>query len=77
MGEGNNLPERQYVYPFSFVLPPGLPSSFEDPWRIGFIRYTLKGIIEKRGFNYSGHVLLRVMSPVDLSFLPNITVSKI
>ncbi|XP_052676841.1 arrestin domain-containing protein 17-like [Crassostrea angulata] len=73
MGEGNNLPEGQYVYPFSFVLPPGLPSSFEDPWRIGFIRYTLKGIIEKRGFNYSGHVLLRVMSPVDLSFLPNIT----
>ena len=42
------LPNGHYIYPFTFTLPPNLPSSFESDSHVrGHIRYYLKATIDK------------------------------
>ncbi|KAK7473577.1 hypothetical protein BaRGS_00035180 [Batillaria attramentaria] len=47
-GQGSDttkLPAGRHTFPFCFVLPPNLPSSFEGAH--GYVRYSVKGIIDK------------------------------
>lgn len=43
--ETTKLPVGRHTFPFSFTLPPNLPSSFEGAH--GYVRYSIKGIIDK------------------------------
>jgi len=42
---GEKLAAGHHVYPFTFTLPPNLPSSFES--HIGNVRYQLKAKIDR------------------------------
>jgi hypothetical protein len=66
----------QHAFPFSFVLPPSLPSSFEGG--IGYVRYTIKGTID-RPWRFDDHTVLAytVLSPLDLNQLPQSIVRHI
>nr|XP_022329045.1 arrestin domain-containing protein 17-like [Crassostrea virginica]XP_022329046.1 arrestin domain-containing protein 17-like [Crassostrea virginica]XP_022329047.1 arrestin domain-containing protein 17-like [Crassostrea virginica] len=70
MGEDNCLPPGQHVYPFTFQLPPNIPSSFEGGE--GFVRYSIKGTIDKPWkFDHDTKRLFTVASPLDLNEYPN------
>ena len=43
MFHGPVLPPGTHLFPFTFLLPPGLPSSFES--NIGHVRYYVKADI--------------------------------
>ena len=73
MGEDNCLPPGQHVYPFTFQLPPNLPSSFEGGE--GFVRYSIKGTIDKPWkFDHDTKRLFTVTSPLDLNEYPTAAV---
>ncbi|XP_044758207.1 arrestin domain-containing protein 1-like [Coccinella septempunctata] len=58
-----------YSYPFTFLLPPSLPSTFEFPY--GYVRYSLKGIVDiPLAFDPTDRVDLAVISILDISTLP-------
>ncbi|XP_061179230.1 arrestin domain-containing protein 3-like [Saccostrea echinata] len=69
MGDKNCLPPGQHVYPFSFQLPPNLPSSFEGG--IGYVRYTIKGTIDKPWkFDHTTKRPFTVIASLDLNSQP-------
>lgn len=70
MGDDNRLPPGQHVYPFTFTLPPNLPSSFEGG--IGYVRYTIKGTIDKPWkFDHNTKRPFTVIALLDLNTQPN------
>ncbi|KAK3098424.1 hypothetical protein FSP39_019320 [Pinctada imbricata] len=69
-GENNNLPQGQHAFPFSFILPPSLPSSFEGTW--GYVRYTIKATIDKPWkFDHDTKRPFTVVALLDLNLQPN------
>lgn len=63
----------QQVYPFTCVLPPTLPSSFEGVH--GFVRYTVKVIFDRPWkFDQEVKVAFTVLSPLDLNQNAELTV---
>ncbi|XP_022332250.1 arrestin domain-containing protein 17-like [Crassostrea virginica] len=69
-GDDNRLPPGQHVFPFSFTLPPNLPSSFEGG--VGYVRYTVKGTIDKPWkFDHNTKRPFTVVALLDLNTQPN------
>ncbi|XP_065942642.1 arrestin domain-containing protein 17 isoform X5 [Magallana gigas] len=69
-GDDNQLPPGQHVYPFTFTLPPNLPSSFEGG--TGYVRYTIKGTIDKPWkFDHNTKRPFTVIALLDLNTQPN------
>lgn len=65
----------KYVYPFSFILPVNLPSSFEG--KFGSIRYTAKMTVERPWkWNKEIKAAFTVITPYDLNIIPNIAVNN-
>ncbi|KAL7750853.1 hypothetical protein RI367_003812 [Sorochytrium milnesiophthora] len=65
---GSTLPPGEYVFPYAFNLPLGIPSSFEEGGSSGHIRYKLKGIIDiPFGTDYETITLLVVNAPLSLN----------
>lgn len=70
-GENYVLPQGRHVYPFSYILPQQLPSSFEGGY--GNIQYTIKGVIDRPWkFDYETKILLNLCSPLDLNYIPGL-----
>ncbi|KAJ9574596.1 hypothetical protein L9F63_008223, partial [Diploptera punctata] len=60
------LPEGEHSYPFSTILPPTLPSSFEGTH--GHIRYTAKVKVDRPWkFDHEAKSAFSVICPVDLN----------
>ncbi|XP_044755834.1 arrestin domain-containing protein 3-like [Coccinella septempunctata] len=58
-----------FNYPFSFQLPPNLPSSFTN--QHGYIRYGVRGIIDiPWGLDYESTQNFELVSPIDLNTFP-------
>lgn len=68
-GDEYVLPPGQHTFPFSFVLPPSLPSSFEGG--IGYVRYLVQGTID-RPWRFDDHTVrpFTVLSALDLNQQP-------
>lgn len=67
------LPIGNHVYPFTCVLPPTLPSSFEGDY--GHVRYTIKVILDRPWkFDQEIKAAFTVISPLDLNVNPSLTV---
>ncbi|XP_048733656.1 arrestin domain-containing protein 3-like [Ostrea edulis] len=70
-GDEHFLQPGQHVFPFSFVLPPNLPSSFEGGK--GHVRYTIRVSIDRPWrFDDNTHTILAftVLSALDLNQEP-------
>ncbi|KAL4228037.1 hypothetical protein ACF0H5_013475 [Mactra antiquata] len=64
------LPAGNHTYPFSYTLPPNLPSSYESD--IGHVRYQLKARIDKPWkFDHKTKKLFTVVSMLDLNQQPS------
>nr|XP_022329069.1 arrestin domain-containing protein 3-like [Crassostrea virginica] len=68
-GDEHTLPPGQHHFPFSFMLPPNLPSSFEGG--IGHVRYVVKGTID-RPWRFDDNCVraFTVLNALDLNQLP-------
>ncbi|KAF5300362.1 hypothetical protein FQR65_LT00983 [Abscondita terminalis] len=68
-GENFMLPAGKHTYPFSYILPRHLPSSFEGSH--GNIRYVIKAVIDRPWkFDYEAKIQLEISSPLDLNYIP-------
>ncbi|KAK7861786.1 hypothetical protein R5R35_011958 [Gryllus longicercus] len=64
------LPSGEHVYPFSYILPYNIPSSFEGSY--GHVRYTVKVKVDRPWkFDYDCKVAFTVLTPLDLNLEPN------
>ena len=69
-------PAGNFQYPFSFQLPPTLPSSFEGEH--GNVRYFIKGTIDRPWrFDHTCKTMFTVVANFDLNQLPQLIVSMI
>lgn len=69
MGRGD------HKFPFTFVLPPELPTSFEGQY--GFVRYTIKVTIERSWkFDHEYKFPVTVLEHFDLNRIPAVKVKK-
>ena len=67
------MPSGTHTYPFNYVLPPNLPSSFESDF--GRIRYTAKAILDRPWkFDHETKVAFTVVSHFDLNKEPKASV---
>ena len=58
------------MFPFNFVLPPDLPSSYEGG--TGYVRYHVKAVIDKPWkFDHTTKQAFTVISILDLNTDPN------
>ena len=74
-GEEGKFPAGQRLYPFSFQLPPNLPSSYEGG--IGFVRYLATCNVDVPwGFDIDTKRMFTVSSVFDLNTIPNILVAE-
>lgn len=65
-GSEIQLPPGEHAYPFSCVLPPNLPSSFESD--LGHVRYTVKATLDRPWkFDQEVKTAFTVVSPLDLN----------
>ncbi|KAF2354284.1 Arrestin C-terminal-like domain [Trinorchestia longiramus] len=68
--QGSNwkLPSGNHVWPFNFIIPQNIPSSFEGPY--GSVRYsiTVNADLSFR-FDESHKIYININCPVDLNFL--------
>lgn len=72
--DGNEVPAGRYVYPFSFLLPENLPSTYDSEY--GYIDYKIKGIVDRPWkFDYECELMVIVHSPIDLNKVPRTKVS--
>ncbi|XP_062576489.1 arrestin domain-containing protein 3-like [Saccostrea cucullata] len=70
-GNVHRLPPAQHVFPFTFVLPPQLPSSFEGEH--GYVRYKVEGIIDRpRKSNLRSVRPFTVLTTLDLNLEPSV-----
>lgn len=72
MGDKCRLPPGQHFYPFSFQLPPNLPSSFEGG--DGYVRYTIRGVIDRSSWikkDKDTKKPFTVIALLDLNTYPN------
>jgi len=72
-GQGSEveIPPGHHSYPFTCVLPPTLPSSFEGEF--GSVRYTIKVTLDRPWkFDQETKRAFTVISPVDLSYNPRL-----
>ncbi|XP_077296197.1 arrestin domain-containing protein 3 [Arctopsyche grandis] len=68
-GNDIEIPEGTHSYPFTCVLPPTLPSSFEGEF--GFVRYTVKVTLDRPWkFDQETKMAFTVTSHLDLNSLP-------
>ncbi|KAL1139742.1 hypothetical protein AAG570_006720 [Ranatra chinensis] len=64
------IPIGEYSYPFSYTLPPLLPSSFEGEY--GSIRYSVKAVIDRPWkFDHETKTSFIVVAPLDLNYNAN------
>ncbi|XP_052098843.1 arrestin domain-containing protein 17-like [Mytilus californianus] len=69
LGHGDKLPSGQHNFPFQFMLPPTLPSSFEHQY--GQVRYLLKATLDKPlKFYHHTKLPFTVVSLLDLNAIP-------
>lgn len=60
------IPPGHHTYPFTCVLPPTLPSSFEGDY--GYIRYTIKVTLDRPWkFDQETKKAFTILSPLDLN----------
>ncbi|KAL3865316.1 hypothetical protein ACJMK2_006937 [Sinanodonta woodiana] len=65
------LPAGQHIFPFNFMLPHGLPSSFEGKYDC-YIRYWVEGIIDKPWkFDHRVKMPFTVVAILDLNQEPD------
>ncbi|XP_067002669.2 arrestin domain-containing protein 2 isoform X2 [Anabrus simplex] len=65
-GQDLTLPVERHIFPFSTVLPPGLPSSFEGKY--GHVRYTIKVTLDRPWkFNHEAKAIFTVIQHLDLN----------
>lgn len=63
-----------HTYPFSYVLPPTLPSAFEG--KFGHIRYGIKVTLDRPWkLDHEVKTPFTVISPIDLNLYPQLRVS--
>ncbi|XP_050412712.1 arrestin domain-containing protein 3 isoform X2 [Patella vulgata] len=68
-GDDMVLPAGQYVYPFNYQLPAGLPSSFEGDH--GRVRYSFVGVIDRPWkFDHTCKGAFTVVDPLNLNMEP-------
>jgi len=68
-GESNRLEAGNHRFPFTFNLPPTVPSSFEG--EVGYVRYTAEAAMERPWkFNHVTRSAFTVISLVDLNMQP-------
>ena len=75
MGDQNYLPPGTHFYPFSFQLPPNLPSSFEGG--DGHVRYTIRGVMDRVSWRKKEKDTKKpftVIALLDLNLYPNAAV---
>lgn len=75
MGDQNHLPPGTHFYPFSFQLPPNLPSSFEGG--DGHVRYTIRGVMDRASWRKKEKDTKKpftVIALLDLNLYPNAAV---
>lgn len=69
------IPAGTYHYPFSFLLPENLPSTYDCEY--GHIIYTIKAVANRPWkFDYVSEITLMVESPIDLNKIPNVRVGQ-
>ncbi|KRT81933.1 hypothetical protein AMK59_5013 [Oryctes borbonicus] len=69
--EATELPSGKHIYPFTCVLPPTLPSSFEGQY--GHVRYTVKVVLDRPWkFDQETKAAFTVLSPFDLNMNPSL-----
>ncbi|KAK3601187.1 hypothetical protein CHS0354_004388 [Potamilus streckersoni] len=77
-GPGNDTTDLQagrHTFPFVFQLPTNLPSSYESS--IGYIRYYLKGIIDKPWkFDHTTKKVFTIIGVLDLNQEPTATMPQ-
>lgn len=63
------IPAGRYVYPFSYILPQNLPSSFEGThYRV---RYKVKATVNRPWrFDYDAEAIYNIFMPMDLNLYP-------
>lgn len=67
------LPIGTHIYPFTCLLPPTLPSSFEGEF--GHVRYTVKVKLDRPWkFDHETKAAFTVLSPLDLNANPRLKV---
>lgn len=60
----------KYFYPFSFLLPENLPSTYDCEY--GHIIYTIKAVVNRPWkFDYESEIAIIVVSPIDLNKIPH------
>lgn len=75
LGTELELPVGQHVHPFTCVLPPTLPSSFEGDY--GHIRYTVKVTLDRPWkFDQDVKSAFTVLSNVDVNANPQLKVKS-
>uniref|UniRef100_A0A0P6EZD4 Arrestin domain-containing protein n=1 Tax=Daphnia magna TaxID=35525 RepID=A0A0P6EZD4_9CRUS len=72
-GNGQVLNKGKHQFPFSFVLPQQIPSSFEGAH--GSVRYTIRAVYERRlKWNHECKIPITVNSITDLNAIPEASV---
>ncbi|KAK4878088.1 hypothetical protein RN001_010594 [Aquatica leii] len=67
------LPAGKHVYNFLYKLPEHLPSSYNSPDNRGTVQYLIKAIIDSPWkFNTKAVVMLNLISPLDLNYVPRV-----
>lgn len=68
------LTAGEYSFPFSYVLPYNVPSSFEGEH--GHVRYTARAVIDRPWkFDHETKTAFSVICPLDLNANPKLAVS--
>ena len=76
LGQGDKLGAGKHSFPFQFMLPAVLPSSFEHQY--GQVRYSLKATIDKPWkFDHTTKQMFTVVSMLDLNTIPEAPVITI
>ncbi|KAB0801520.1 hypothetical protein PPYR_05874 [Photinus pyralis] len=70
-GDEVDIPPGHHSYPFTCVLPPSLPSSFEGDY--GYVRYIIKVTFDRPWkFDHETKKAFTVLSPLDLNSNPRL-----